>query len=387
MLVSSTSISSRRFLPAGVQVGAVAAEGVDGFVEITPAHSGEGGRLPGAGIGPDCRPKGSVQRNARIEGAHLRLHGVEGGAQFRVGGHGLEVPHHAHGVIERLGDVVQRAHGVFEGTLARKSGDGFDSGARAAQQFGCGGPHVFGMDFVERDPESNRKKWILHSIAGHHTKGYQEPREQIRGWPCKKLQNRYHRVSMDLDNNGGGAQDSACPGVYALVIYIPEPLGRFLDELRRELIPGYNPHAHVSVLPPRTLPVGSEVVASEQVRAVAERSPAFDVELCGIGVFPETKVIYIEVGKGAVELRQMHDDLNKGTLVFDEAHRYHPHVTLAQDFPAERVEELRQAAEERWRNYLGTRTFRADRAYFVHSLCDNCWKDLNGFEIGGALVS
>ena len=38
--------------------------------------------------------------------------------------------------------------------------------------------------------------------------------------------------------------------VFALVVYIPDPLGRFLDDLRRELVPHYNPHAHVSVLPP-----------------------------------------------------------------------------------------------------------------------------------------
>ena len=52
--------------------------------------------------------------------------------------------------------------------------------------------------------------------------------------------------------------------VFALVIYIPDPLGRFLDDLRRELVPGCNPHAHVSVLPPRPLAVDWQV-ASEQV--------------------------------------------------------------------------------------------------------------------------
>ena len=38
---------------------------------------------------------------------------------------------------------------------------------------------------------------------------------------------------------------------FALVIYIPDPLGRFLDDLRRELAPDCVPHAHVSVLPPQ----------------------------------------------------------------------------------------------------------------------------------------
>ena len=34
--------------------------------------------------------------------------------------------------------------------------------------------------------------------------------------------------------------------VFALVIYVPGPLGKFLDDLRRKLVPGCNPHAHVS---------------------------------------------------------------------------------------------------------------------------------------------
>src|SRR3954454_19071835 len=81
--------------------------------------------------------------------------------------------------------------------------------------------------------------------------------------------------------------------VYALVIYIPDPLGRFLDDLRRELVPGCNPHAHVSVLPPRTLPVDWRT-AGEQVRACANTWAPFEITLDAIGRFPITNVIYIE---------------------------------------------------------------------------------------------
>src|SRR3954471_14320649 len=79
--------------------------------------------------------------------------------------------------------------------------------------------------------------------------------------------------------------------VYALVIYIPDPLGRFLDDLRKELVPGCNPHAHVSVLPPRPLAVDWQV-ASEQVRRCASGRPPFDVKLGAIRMFPVTNVIY-----------------------------------------------------------------------------------------------
>src|SRR5579872_6687050 len=86
--------------------------------------------------------------------------------------------------------------------------------------------------------------------------------------------------------------------VFALVVYIPGPLGSFLDDLRRELVPHYNPHAHVSVLPPRPLAVDWPQ-ASEQVRALARTWKPFDVELTRIGIFPVTNVIYIEIGEGA----------------------------------------------------------------------------------------
>ena len=75
--------------------------------------------------------------------------------------------------------------------------------------------------------------------------------------------------------------------VFALVMYIPGPLGIFLDDLRRELAPHCNPHAHVSLLPPRSLEVTCEA-ASEQARALTESWPAFDIELTGIEVFPVT---------------------------------------------------------------------------------------------------
>src|SRR5437867_1798782 len=93
--------------------------------------------------------------------------------------------------------------------------------------------------------------------------------------------------------------------VFALVIYLPDPLGRFLDDLRRKLVPGCNPHAHVSVLPPRPI-AGDWQVARDQVRSLAEAWTPFDITLSGIGVFPVTNVIYVELGQGAAEMRALH---------------------------------------------------------------------------------
>jgi 2'-5' RNA ligase len=175
------------------------------------------------------------------------------------------------------------------------------------------------------------------------------------------------------------------PNVFALVIYIPEPLGRFLDDLRRELVPHYNPHAHVSVLPPRVIR-GDWRPASEQARALTEGWAPFDVELTSIQIFQRTEVIYIEIGAGAAELCDLHAAMNSSALEFAEPYVYHPHITLAQEIPHDRVGELTDLARRRWDAYQGSRTFRAERAVFVQNTVDNCWVDLAEYSLGAVAV-
>src|SRR5579862_3743365 len=165
---------------------------------------------------------------------------------------------------------------------------------------------------------------------------------------------------MSFDSNGCRTRIPAeeHPNVYALVIYIPDPLAGVLDDLRRELVPHYNPHAHVSVLPPRPLAVEWEI-ASARARSLIEGWTPFDIELTDLGVFPETEVLYLEVGGGASELRRMHAAMNAGPLQFDEPYAYHPHVTLAQEVKHEDVRAMWELAQRRWSEYPGTRTFRA----------------------------
>jgi len=163
--------------------------------------------------------------------------------------------------------------------------------------------------------------------------------------------------------------------VYALVIYIPDPLGRFLDDLRRELVPHCNAHAHVSVLPPRAL-TADPASALEQARGRIGAWSPFQVELTDIQTFRVTEVLYLDVGAGAGELRRMHAAMSGGELAFAEPFPYHPHVTLAQEVPHEDVAALGEAARRRWREYGGARSFRAERAMFVQNTGDHAWIDL-----------
>lgn len=173
--------------------------------------------------------------------------------------------------------------------------------------------------------------------------------------------------------------------VFALVIYIPGPLGKFLDDVRRKLVPGCNPHAHVSLLPPRPLAVDWPV-ASEQVRAVMDRWAPFEVELTGIQIFPVTDVIYIEIGHGAAELGRMHRAMNAGSLEFQDPFPYHPHITLAQELPRENVAATSEMAQRLWQEYTGPRCFPAEHAAFVQNSLSNCWLDLAEYSLGGSPV-
>jgi hypothetical protein len=188
---------------------------------------------------------------------------------------------------------------------------------------------------------------------------------------------------MGSDDNGasGSVPAEVQLNVFALVIYVPEPLGRFLDDLRRELAPGCNPHAHVSVLPPRPL-AGEWQAASGQVRALAEGWAPFEIELTGLQIFPVTNVIYIEIGAGAAELRRMNAAMNTGALQFQEPFPYHPHITLAQEIPQQEVRAIHELARRRWQEYGAGSVFRAERTVFVRNKLDNCWLDLAEYPLG-----
>ena len=192
---------------------------------------------------------------------------------------------------------------------------------------------------------------------------------------------------MDFDPNGGPSRILAEErlNMFALVIYIPNPLGGSLDDLRRELVPHYNPHAHVSVLPPRPLTVDWQT-ASAQARALIAECAPFDVELTELQIFPQTEVLYLEVGAGASELRRMHSAMNSKVLQCREPFDYHPHVTLAQEVAHENVPAMCELARRRWAEYPGSRTFRADRAVFVQATRGDRWIDLAEYFLGSVRV-
>jgi len=175
---------------------------------------------------------------------------------------------------------------------------------------------------------------------------------------------------MEIESNGDVGIN-----VYALVTYIPDPLGKFLDDVRRILTPGCNPRAHVTLMPPR--PISDTVSQSvHQIEDCTQSLEAFELQATSIGVFPKTNVIYIEIGMGRDALLEIHRKLNFGALAFREPYAFHPHITLAQEIPAGLVSEAADAAREMWASYRYGRTFMVEEMTFVQNTLLNRWKDL-----------
>jgi len=173
--------------------------------------------------------------------------------------------------------------------------------------------------------------------------------------------------------------------LFALVVYIPDPLARFLDDLREELVPACLPRAHVTILPPRPVSVDVDE-AIEHTRALVAGFAPFDVVAGEVEMFPSTDVIYINIKQGEAELREVNQALSRGPLSFADPFPYHPHITLAQDLPPDRVKPLYELACQRWAAFRHSRRIRADRACFVQSTVAATWVDLAEFKLMGVPV-
>jgi 2'-5' RNA ligase len=173
---------------------------------------------------------------------------------------------------------------------------------------------------------------------------------------------------------------------FALVSYIPDPLGAFLDRLRNDLVSECHAKAHVTVLPPRPLFCPSTDAWDQMQKRMHDFAP-FRVELGEIQVFPVTDVIYVSVKAGYDELQELHAALCGGCLSFKEPFHYHPHVTLAQELTHEQLGAANEIAIRRWKEFSGPRSFMVDKLTFVQNTLENCWIDLNAWQLSNSVAS
>ena len=125
-----------------------------------------------------------------------------------------------------------------------------------------------------------------------------------------------------------------------VVARLPEPLGIHVQAWRRAL---GDPMAgrigpHLTLAPPQTVAERDLDRAVALVERAAAGAVPFLVELDGAATFlPGSPVAYLVVGEGGPALQAIEADLRESPLE-RRTHPFHPHVTVLQDLPPDRIE-------------------------------------------------
>jgi 2'-5' RNA ligase len=173
------------------------------------------------------------------------------------------------------------------------------------------------------------------------------------------------------------------PARYALVAYVRNSVGKFVENLRRELHPELS-HlaAHVTVLPPRQLN-GSESAAVEALTNICKHIEPFEASLGEMETFiPATPTVFIRVCHAAQRLRDLHDQLNVNGLATKEEWPYMPHMTIIKVPTEEQAQQAYLAARKRWDSFREPRTIQIERLTFVREERDLHWLDLATVPLG-----
>src|ERR1019366_1006101 len=175
---------------------------------------------------------------------------------------------------------------------------------------------------------------------------------------------------------------------YALVAYLKNSAGEFVENLRRELHPDL-PHlaAHLTILPPRPLQ-GSEDSAVQVLERICGNEEPFEVTLGDVETFvPVTLTVYIRVQGAAAHMSELHSKLNTEALAFEEEWPYIPHLTIVKMSAEQPAQTAFQMARQRWSHYSGSRRILLERLTFVREDVENHWVDLAPIPLGRRLVS
>jgi 2'-5' RNA ligase len=174
---------------------------------------------------------------------------------------------------------------------------------------------------------------------------------------------------------------------YALVAYVKDAVGEFVERLRKELHPDI-PHfpAHLTILPPRKLQ-GSELSALESLEVSCSRVEPFDIVLGEVETFvPVTPTVFIRVAQAADRMCELHDRLNVAPLAATEEWPYMPHLTIVKVSSEQLAHQAYSVARERWTQFEGSRRITVRELTFVREQAENRWVDLAGVPLGRSLV-
>lgn len=175
---------------------------------------------------------------------------------------------------------------------------------------------------------------------------------------------------------------------YAVVAYVRNEVGSFVEELRRELYPEHaHLPAHLTMLPPRQLIAGE----GETVQALHELCRGvepFEVAIGEVASFcPVTPTVFLQVEHGAYRMRELHDRLNTRLFQQDEPWPYMPHLTIVKMASEEQAQAARAQATERWSAYRGSKRILVEQLTFVRESTEGRWLDLAPVRLGKKTVA
>ncbi|MGD1213667.1 MAG: 2'-5' RNA ligase family protein [Terriglobales bacterium] len=174
---------------------------------------------------------------------------------------------------------------------------------------------------------------------------------------------------------------------YALVTYVRNPVGEFVEQLRRELHPTTDHMAaHLTILPPREL-TGTEAAALEFLEEACGRVVPFSIELGVVETFlPTTPTVFIEVKQAAYRMRELHDRLCGRGLRCEESWPYIPHLTILKTETDEQARAACVVARERWAQFPGKRQVHVEELMFVRENGGG-WQDVAPLPLGRGQLS
>jgi 2'-5' RNA ligase len=173
------------------------------------------------------------------------------------------------------------------------------------------------------------------------------------------------------------------PHRYALVAYVRNEVGEFVEKLRKELHPEL-PHlaAHVTLLPPRCLQ-SPESEALAILDRYCRRTEPFEVSLGEVETFiPVTPTVFIRVAHAAYRMRELHDLLNTEALLCSEEWPYMPHLTIVKMGAEDQAQYAYRVARARWAEFKGSRCIEVRELSFVREESQNRWVDLAAIPLG-----
>jgi 2'-5' RNA ligase len=127
-----------------------------------------------------------------------------------------------------------------------------------------------------------------------------------------------------------------------VAIDIPEPWGTQLTQRRADAgdpQAAYTP-AHVTLLGPTEIASSALPAVERHLEKVAAAQQPFTIHLRGTGTFrPVTEVVFVTLAVGISECELLAEAITSADDIDrDSRFPYHPHVTVAQDVPAEQLD-------------------------------------------------